>query len=408
MPRTKMVRSDQGTRPSDLITLGALVKNIPMDAVQRSLEATARQSQRQRDLPAHVMMYYVIALGLFRSEETREVLRLLLEGARSLLGWAQLKTAGRPAISRARQRLGSEPLRHLYAQVVRPIATEETRGAWYREWRTVALDGTTLETADTDENEKAFARPYSERGQSATPRIRVVGLVETGTHVLFAAELSDYRTAEKTLARKLIDHLEPGMLCLADRLYPGYRLWKHTLATGAELVWRIRQVVRLQGVEALPDDSVLARMYLKWEGDRPVGDGILVRVIDYEVEGGPEPIRLITSILDPARAPAQELAELYRERWEFETALDEFKTHLRGARTTLRSQRPELVRQEVYGLLLAHFALRCVMHEAALRGGRDPDRISFVHTVRVIKRSLPRFAALPPWGVDAPVPGAAG
>lgn len=403
MPRTKMVRPDQEVRLTDLITLGALVKNIPVETVHRSLAVTGRQSQRQRDLPAHLMMYYVIALGLFRSEETREVLRLLLEGGRALLGWAQIRPAGRPAITRARQRLGVEPLRHLYQEVVRPVATEHTLGAWYRNWLTVALDGTTMEVADTDENEKEFGRPYAQRGMSATPRIRIVGLVETGTHVLFGAEIGGYSTSEKALARKVVEHLKPGMLCLADRLFPGYELWKQTLATGAELAWRIQQKVRLEVISSLADGSYLSRMYLKWDRDRPVGEGIPVRVIEYEVDGHPERFRLVTSILDPDRAPAHELAELYRERWEFETALDEFKTHLRGARTALRSQRPNLVQQEVYGLLLAHFALRCVMHEAALRGGRDPDRISFVHTVRVIKRSLPRFAALPPSGVDASV-----
>lgn len=403
MPRTKMVRPDQEVRLTDLITLGALVKNIPMEAVRHSLEVTQRQSRRERALPAHLMMYYVIALGLFRSEETREVLRLLLEGGRAMLGWRQFRPAGRPAISRARQRLGSEPVQHLYQQIVRPVATQDTRGAWYRKWLTVALDGTTMEVADTDENDEEFGRPYAQRGQSATPRIRIVGLVETGTHVLFAAEMGGYYTSEKALAKKAIEQLKPGMLCLADRLFPGYELWKQALATGAELVWRIQEKVRLEVIRPLADGSTLCRMYRKWGRKRPVGEGIPVRVIEYEVEGHPERFRLVTSILDPDQAPAHELAELYRERWEFETALDEFKTHLRGARTALRSQRPELVRQEVFGLLLAHFALRCVMHEAALRGGRDPDRISFIHTVRVIKRSLPRFAALPPSGVDAPL-----
>jgi hypothetical protein len=404
MPRPKMVRPDREVRLTDLITLGALVKNIPLEMVRRSLEVTGRQSQRERDLPAHLMMYYVVALGLYRSEETREVLRLLLEGGRALLGWAQIKPATRPAITRARQRLGLDPVRHLYQEVVGPIATEQTQGAWYRKWRTVALDGTTLEVADTDENEQAFGRPYAERGQSATPRVRVVGLVETGTHVLFAAQVGGYYTGEKTLAQEVIAHLKPGMLCLADRLFPGYELWKKAQRTGAELVWRIRQVVRLPVAEPLADGSYLSPMYLKWDKDRPVGEPIIVRVIDYEVKGSRDSYRLVTSILDPEEAPAQELAALYRERWEFETALDEFKTHLRGARTVLRSQRPELVRQEVYGILLAHFALRSVMHEAALRGRRDPDRISFVHTVRVIKRSLPRFAALPPSAVDAALP----
>lgn len=403
MPRSKMVRPDEEVRLTDLITLGALVNNIPMEAVRRSLEVTGRQSRRERDLPAHLMMYYVIALGLFRSEETREVLRLLLEGGRVMLGWEQFRPAGRPAITRARQRLGPAPVQHLYEEVVRPIASQETIGAWYRQWRTVALDGTTLEVADSDENEREFGRPFAQRGLSAAPRVRVVGLVETGTHVLFAAEIGAYTTSEKALAAQVIRQLKPGMLCLADRLFPGYELWKQTRQTGAELLWRIQEKIRLDAIEHFADGSYLSHLYASWDGKRHYGEPIPVRVIDYEVEGHRDRFRLVTSLLDPEAAPAEELAMLYRERWEFETVLDEFKTHLRGARTALRSQRPELVRQEVYGLLLAHFALRAVMHDAALRGGRDPDRISYIHTVRVIKRSLPRFAALPPSGLDAPV-----
>jgi hypothetical protein len=398
-----MVRPDEEVRLTDLITVGALISHIPMEAVRRSLEVTGRQSQRERDLPAHLMMYYVIALGLFRSEETREVLRLLLEGGRVMLGWEQFRPAGRPAITRARKRLGTAPVQHLYEEVVRPIATPETQGAWYRQWRTVALDGTTLEVADSEANDQEFGRPYAQRGVSAAPRVRVVGLVETGTHVLFAAEIGAYTTSEKALAAKVIERLEPGMLCLADRLFPGYELWKQSRKTGAELAWRIKENVRLDAVEYFADGSYLSHLYASWDGKRHYGEPIPVRVIDYEVEGHRDRFRLVTSLLDPEQAPAQELAMLYRERWEFETVLDEFKTHLRGARTALRSQRPELVQQEVYGLLLAHFALRTVMHDAALRGGRDPDQISFIHTVRVIKRSLPRFAALPPSGPHATV-----
>jgi len=383
--------------------VGALMSHIPMEAVRRSLEVTGRQSQRERDLPAHLMMYYVIALGLFRSEETREVLRLLLEGGRVMLGWDQLRPAGRPAITRARKRLGTAPLQHLYEAVVRPIALPETLGAWYRQWRTVALDGTTLEVADSEANDQEFGRPYAQRGVSAAPRVRVVGLVETGTHVLFAAEIGAYTTSEKALAAKVIERLEPGMLCLADRLFPGYELWKQSRETGAELAWRIKENVRLDAVEYFADGSYLSHLYASWDGKRHYGEPIPVRVIDYEVEGHRDRFRLVTSLLDPEQAPAQELAMLYRERWEFETVLDEFKTHLRGARTALRSQRPELVQQEVYGLLLAHFALRTVMHDAALHGSRDPDQVSFIHTVRVVKRSLPRFAALPPSGPHAAV-----
>lgn len=407
MARAGTVRVAEGFRLSDLISLGALTAHVPMTDVHQVLAETGRASERRRDLPAHVMVYYVIALALYRSEVSREVLRVLLEGFKALLGLAvKLKPAAKSAISQARSRLGEAPLQQLYRKVVRPIATPQTQGAFYRRWLTVAADGSTLEAPDTVANCEAFGRPYSEKGESAYPRLRVVGLVETGTHVLFGAAQGPYSTGEVTLAKEVLTHLRPGMLCLADRYFYGYALWKQASGTGADLLWRVRSNIRLDCEKPLPDGSYLSRVYEKRDHlGRGVGEGIAVRVIEYRVIGRkkkPELYRLITTILDPDEAPAEELAQLYLERWEFETTLDEFKTHLRGARTVLRSLTPELVRQEVWGLLLAHFAIRGVMHEAALRGGHDPDRISFIHTVRVVRRTLPRFAAFSPSALGKP------
>ena len=148
-----------------------------------------------------------------------------------------------------------------------------------------------------------------------------------------------------------------------------------------------------------PDGSYLSRIYPSERDWRHKTNGIGVRVIDYQLEGveRAEPIyRLVTSILDYEKAPAQELAALYHERWEIETALDELKTHLRGAQIVLRSKTPDLVRQEFYGFLMAHFAIRGLMHEAALQAREDPDRLSFLHAVCVVRRKLPVFSAIPP------------
>lgn len=400
MPRTKKVRQE-GDRITDLMNIGVLTTRFPLDVVREVLKETGRESQRERSLPAHVLMYYVIALGLFRPQDTREVLRVLQEGLKAVFGGEpEIRTAGKAAISQARSRLGMEPVKELYDRMVKPVATERTQGAFYRQWRVVALDGFTLEVPDTEANRAAFARPVSPSGgEAAYPRLRGVGLVETGTHVIFGAALDSYEKGEITLAREVVPHLRPGMLCLADRYFPGYVLWEQAQKTGAQLVWRVREKIRFPIEEVLPDGSYLSRFYAKWSRGRPQGEGIPVRVLEYEVLGSDERIRLVTSILDWQAAPAAELAALYHERWEFETALDEFKTHLRGARTVLRSQKPDLVKQEVYGLLLAHFALRGLMHEAALAAGRDPDRISFTHTVNVVRRTLPRFAALSPSGL---------
>ena len=414
MPRTKQLRQEEN-RLADLMNIGVLTTQFPMDQVHAILQQTGRASERVRALPAHVLVYYIIALGLFRPLGTQEVLRVLQEGLKEIGGRPGkpkarklVKTAGAPAISQARTRLGVEPVKQLYEQVVRPMAAQDTQGAWYRQWHLVAMDGFTLEVPDSEANRAAFARPESPAGgESAYPRIRGVGLVEVGTHVLFGTALDSYAVGEITLARQVVPHLCTGMLCLADRYFPGYQLWKQATETGAELVWRVREKIQFPVEQRLPDGSWLSCFRPNREKGKPAGEPLPVRVVEYRIKGSEEATRIITSILDCGAAPAEELAALYHERWEFETALDEFKTHLRGARTVLRSQTPELVKQEVYGILLAHFALRGLMHQAALRGGRDPDRVSFTHTVNVVRRTLPRFAALPPSGLEtAPRSGA--
>jgi hypothetical protein len=316
-----------------------------------------------------------------------------------------MKVAGKSGISQARSRLGAEPLKRLYEAIVAPIAESRTQGAWYREWRLISLDGSTLDTADTVENEKAFGRPGASRGSSAFPKIRFVALLENGTHVLWAARMSKYRTDEITLAQDVVPALSKGMLCLADRFFPSYKLWRAAARTGADLLWRTRQNARLDVDQRLSDGSYLSRIYASTSDRRNQRKGIVVRVIDYRLKDvkDAEPIyRSITTILDPAQAPAKELAALYHERWEIETALDELKTHLRGAQIVLRSKTPELVEQEFYGLLMAHFAIRGLMHEAALRADEDPDRLSFLHSVRVVQRRMARFAAIPPSAEKSP------
>ena len=211
--------------------------------------------------------------------------------------------------------------------------------------------------------------------------------------------MDQYATGELTLAEKVVASLRQGMLCLADRFFPSYKLWRMAAKTGAELLWRTRQNARLDVEKRLPDGSYLSRIYASTSARRKRRNGIVVRVIDYRLKdvNDAEPIyRLITTILDHEQAPAQELAALYHERWEIETALDELKTHLRGAQIVLRSKTPELVRQEFFGLLMAHFAIRGIMHEAALKADEDPDRLSFVHAVHVVQRRMPRYGAIPP------------
>jgi hypothetical protein len=389
-----------GSRITDYISLGVIAKFFPVEKVRAVLEQTGRASVRERDLPAHVVVYYVIALALYMRSSYREVLRCLLEGVQWLLDPSSvMRVAGKSGISQARSRLGLEPVKALFEATVGPVAEKRTKGAWYGQWRVVSLDGSTLDVADTTENEKAFGRPGASRGSSAFPKIRFVALLENGTHVLWAAQVDKYATDELTLAEQVVPVLKKGMLCLADRFFPSHKLWQKAAASGADLLWRARQNARLDIDQRLSDGSYLSRIYPSTSDRRNERKAIVVRVIDYRLDKVPdaEPVyRLITTILDHKLAPARELAALYHERWEIETALDELKTHLRGAQIVLRSKTPELVKQEFYGLLMAHFAIRGLMHEAALKAGEDPDRLSFLHSVRVVQRRMARFAAIPP------------
>lgn len=395
-----------GIRITDFISLGVIAKFFPAGKIHEVLQQTNRASIRERDLPAHVVIYYVIALALYMRSSYREVLRCLLEGVQWLLDpSAKVKVAGKSGISQARSRLGAEPVKRLYHAVVGPIAEKRTRGAWYRQWRLISLDGSTLDVADTAENEEAFGRPGASRGSSAYPKIRFVALLENGTHVLWAGHMGRYSTGELTLAESVIPELRKGMLCLADRFFPSYKLWGAASQTGADLLWRTRQNARLEVEKRLPDGSYLSRIYASTSDRRNQRRGIKVRVVDYLLQDvkDAEPLyRLITTVLDHTQAPAKELAALYHERWEIETALDELKTHLRGAQIVLRSKTPELVQQEFFGLLMAHFAIRGIMHEAALKADEDPDRLSFLHAVRVVQRRMARYGAIPPSAQESP------
>ena len=391
-----------GSRITDYISLGVVAKTFPLEKIRASLAASGKESVRQRDLPAHVVVYYVIALALYMQSSYREVLRCLLEGIQWLVEpGTEINVAGNSGISQARTRLGWEPVRQLHDEVVRPVAVAATKGAWYRAWRLISVDGSTLDVADENGNNEAFGRPAASRGESAYPKIRFVSLVENGTHVLFGSRMADYATSEVTLAKTVLPSLGKGMLCLADRGFFGFEMWKQAAATGADLLWRVRKNIHLPCEKRLPDGSYLSCIYPSQQDQRRGRNGIVVRVIEYRLEGveGAEPLyRLATTILDHELAPAAELAALYHERWEIETAFDELKTHLRGAHIVLRSKTPDLVRQEFYGLLMAHFAVRGLMHEAALRADKDPDRLSFLHAVRVVRRKMAAFGAIPPSG----------
>lgn len=399
MART-LAELPKGARITDFISLGVISKTFPLEKIKEVLVQTGKASQRQRDLPAHVVIYYVIALALYMQSSYREVLRCLLEGLQWLKDPAErIRVTGKSGISQARTRLGWEPIERLHDEMVTPIANERTRGAWYHNWHLVSLDGSTMDIADTQENREYYGRPGASRGKSAYPQLRFVSLVENGTHGLFGSRMGPYSVGEETLVKDVLPRLEPGMLCLADRKYFGFELWEQARSTGADLLWRVKKNLSLPRLESFEDGSYLSVIYPTLWDRRHNTNGVELRVIEYALEGvpGAEPFyRLFTTILNPEKATARELAALYHERWEIETAFDELKTHLRGSKIVLRSKTPALVRQEFYGLMLAHYAIRGLMHEAALKEDIDPDTLSFIHAVRVVRRKLPGFVSFPP------------
>ncbi len=337
------------------------------------------------------MAYFSIGMALHSEGSYEDVLGLLTDG----LGWAAnaepVKLSSKSAIFQARDRLGFEPVKALFERVARPLATEQTPGCWLAGRRLVAIDGTTLDVADTVVNDVFFGRPGVSKGeQAAFPQARVVGLVECGTHAIFDAVTGAYTTGEVSLARQLVGRLQPGMLCLADRGFYGFALWEQAAATGADLLWRMRASQRLDPIEVFDDGSYLSRVF-EVRNFKRRGEGMLVRVIDYTIDDGRDSdnvYQLITTLLDPAVVSATELALAYSQRWEIETVFDELKTHQRGPLAVLRSKSPALVQQEIWGHLCCHYAIRTLMWESADHAKIDPDRVSFVAALRIARRSI--------------------
>ncbi|MCA1842859.1 MAG: IS4 family transposase [Actinobacteria bacterium] len=405
MPRAGWVKPETDQRLSDHISLGVLTRVFPPELVDRIVAEAGRTEVRHRLLPARVVVYYVLGLALFSQASYEEVMRNLVEGLAWATGWSRSwNVPTKAALFKARTRLGPEPLAALYDAVAQPLATADTKGAWYRTWRLMALDGTCLDVADTPANAEAFGRPGTGRGSGvgAFPQVRLVGLAECGTHAIVEVAAGASTVSEQALAAEVLRAALAPMLVLADRAFYSFSLWHKAKAQGAELLWRTKSNHRLAVEQRLPDGSYLSKLFAT-EGARRRGEGVPVRVIEYTLTDPGRPqvedrYRLLTTLLDPEAAPAAELAALYAQRWEFETALDELKTHQRGARVVLRSKMPDGVIQEVWGYLCVHFAIRWLMHTVALEVDADPDRLSFVRTLRVARRTTASHPGFSPSG----------
>lgn len=409
MTRADPGSTDQPSRLTDSISLGVLADVLPRDLIEDVLDTTGKREQRSRLLPAHVVVRFCQAMCLFFDDDYEEVIRKLVGSLEDMRSWSSSwRVPSVSAISQARVRLGPEPMKELFERVATPVAGLGAKGAWLGTRRLMAVDGFVLDVPDTPGNVDTFGLLREENPRSSYPQVRVVGLAECGSHAIVDATIASCKIGEQTLMPHLFRSFEPDMLVLADRGFYGYELWQRAAETGAALLWRVQAIVGLPVLRELSDGSYLSAVFRKdlpqyhrsaisesirsGEEVHPV-QASPVRVVEYQVpdrlgDGKRDTIRLITSILDPDDAPAIELAVTYHERWEIENLFDEIKTHQRGPGRVLRSKTPQLVEQEVWSILLTHYAIRVLMCRAADEADVDPDRISFMRSLRVIRRHV--------------------
>jgi Insertion element 4 transposase N-terminal/Transposase DDE domain len=396
-------------RLTDRISLGVLAEAFPRDVIEDVLTETRRREQRSRLLPAHVVVRFCQAMCLFFDDDYEEVMRKLVGSLKSMSSWRDNWTVpSTSAITQARQRLGADPLRVLFEKTAVPVARRGTKGAWLGSWRLMAIDGFTVDVPDTDANAAEFGRNSNGKKASAFPQVLAVVLGECGSHAITGAALGLCNSDERVVAKQITSRVEPDMLVTADRNFYGFGLWAQFRQTGADLLWRVNANLGLPVLRWLPDGSYLSLIYspkVRGRGRDQLlrhasegaeidpGEAQVVRVVEYDIpdregSGADEIICVITSILDPAEATAKELAAAYHERWECENLIDEVKTHQRGPARVLRSKSPEMVRQEIWALLLTHYGIRHLMCNAADEIGEDPDRLSFMRSLRVIRRHI--------------------
>jgi hypothetical protein len=365
---------------------------ITTEKIRQALHLAGRVNQRACRLTHEVMLWVVVAMGLFTHLPIRQVFKYARRFRKGE------DSPARSSLCEARKRLGVEPIKNLHASVVRPLATPETLGAFYQGLRWMGIDGTVMNVPDSEANAAAFKRATGSRGEGAFPQVRKVSLVELGTHVEVAVAIGGWQDSEQSLARQLWDFIPADALLTEDRGFFKYEDWKELDLRGVKLLIRVKKNMILKAMMKLSDGSFLAKIYPSARDREKDRNGIVVRVIEYTLNdeqrtGHGETHRLMTNLLDAGRYPALELIAGYHERWEEELVFDEQKTHQDPCRAekpaNLRSETPDGVRQELYALSLAHFVVRALMFEAARPANLDVDRLSFTGSFRILQCRLP-------------------
>ena len=381
--------------------LKALETAIPSIAVEQAIADTHSDEERKRALPSHLVVCLIIGMSLWSNASMRTVLKNLVDGLSE--AWVRVgqywQVPCKSSITEARQRIGPQVMSRLFHLIVRPLATIDTPGAFLGGLRVMAVDGTVLDVPDSSANARVFGYPGSRPGtQSAFPKVRLVLLVEAGTHLIVDALMCPYRMGERVRAKKLLRSVTGGMLLMWDRGLHSYAMVKATLATRCDYLGRVPKNVKFQVEKVLEDDSYLSWIAPDGKSKKKGGTKIQVRVIEYTIDtdGSPQIYRLITSLTDVVMFPALSLATQYHRRWEVENTIDELKVHLLGRKTPIRSQKPREVVQEIYGWLLGHWSVRSLMFQVAEHANISPLRLGFTGTLNVVRRAVPKFQRVEP------------
>ncbi len=390
---------EEDAKVSEIVRLEALEQVIPYETIQAVVEKHGIGRQRQRKLSAEMGLLLGIAMHLFRGCSLTQVLWKLMKGIRLLR--EDVIPASKGAICQLRYEIGAQPMVDLYHAVCIPMARPDTPGAFWKGLRLMGMDGTNELVADAPENDHFFGRHTAHWGTGAFPELKAVHLVEIGTHAIVDSGLWPFHSGEKTIGKRMLRALTAGMLLLWDCGFHSFDLVKRTLATGAHLLTRLPANIQVKIIRRLADGSTLIDLVQRNKQGRVIGQPIRLRLIEYTVQDPALPScgkrrRLITSLLDEHIYPALELARLYHERWEVEITIDEVDTHLRAGLEPFRSRKLVGVIQEYYGLLIAHYAIRKVMLEAAQQANLDPDRLSFTNAVHLIAEAIPFFQLFDP------------
>ncbi|OWY62874.1 IS4 family transposase [cyanobacterium TDX16] len=369
---------------------------ISSEVIEETIGTTQAKEGRKRKLPSSLVVCLVIAMSLWSNDSMTTVLKNLVNGLSRQ--WTKLgkywRVPNSASISEARQRVGCRAMSQLFGRIARPMATSATPGAFLGGLRVMAVDGTVLDVPDSIANAKVLGYPATRhKTRAAFPKVRVVMLIEAGTHLIVDALICPYRMGERVRAKKLLRSVTQGMLLMWDRGLHSYTMVQAILATGCDYLGRVPANVKFEVEKVLDDGSYLSSIYPDGKSKKKGATKIAVRVIEYTIdsEQGKHSYRLMTSLLDTALFPALLLATEYHQRWEIENTIDELKTHQLGRKTPIRSLNPREVVQEIYGWLLGHYAVRHLMFTAAQQAGISPLRLGFTGTLKVLRRAIADF-----------------